>query len=428
MTHFGVICPSVPGHLIPTCALGRELMKRGHRVTMIASPDSESKILEQGIDCAYIGEKEYPPGSLIQFYDALGAASGLEALRLTVDKLAEKAQVLCRDAPGVIQKLGIEVLLADQVESTGATLSEAMGIPFVSLCCALSLNRESAVPPFFTAWNYQDSWIGHTRNRAGLAAMDYLFNPVRKVLVAFRRDRGLSVRQEDHSDDTFSKLAQISQQVPEFDFPRRELPNCFHYVGPMRNTSPQTVDFPYNRLDGRPLVYASLGTLQNRNLEIFRTIAKACAELNVQLVLSLGRSNAEALGQLPGAPLVVSYAPQEDLLKRAALTITHAGLNTVLESLSCGVPMVAIPITNDQPGVGARIRWTGSGEVVPLAKLGVPSLNNAIRRVLEEQSYRVSARKIQQAIQRSGGVQQAADIIETVVQTGKPLVARSTTS
>src|SRR6266853_6737775 len=52
------------------------------------------------------------------------------------------------------------------------------------------------------------------------------------------------------------------------------------------------------------------------------------------------------------------------LLKRAALCITHAGLNTSLESLAQGVPMVAIPVTNDQPGVAARIAYTKTGEFV----------------------------------------------------------------
>lgn len=61
-----------------------------------------------------------------------------------------------------------------------------------------------------------------------------------------------------------------------------------------------------------------------------------------------------SLPELPGNPIVVNYAPQLELLKIADLTITHAGVNTTLESLSNGVPLVAIPITNDQPGVAAR--------------------------------------------------------------------------
>ena len=77
---------------------------------------------------------------------------------------------------------------------------------------------------------------------------------------------------------------------------------------------------------------------------------------------------------MPGNPIVVPVAPQLDLLSRAALTITHAGLNTVLESLSYGVPMVAIPVGNDQPGVAARIKWRGVGELLALKHLKAAKL------------------------------------------------------
>lgn len=61
--------------------------------------------------------------------------------------------------------------------------------------------------------------------------------------------------------------------------------------------------------------------------------------------------------------IVVRYAPKLELLQKASLTITHAGLNTTLKSLSYGVPMVGIPITDDQPGIAARIVGTGIGEL-----------------------------------------------------------------
>jgi zeaxanthin glucosyltransferase len=118
---------------------------------------------------------------------------------------------------------------------------------------------------------------------------------------------------------------------------------------------------------------------------------------------------------------VVGYAPQLELLQRASLTITHAGLNTTLESLSNGVPMVAIPITNDQPGVSARIAWTGTGKVIPLKKVTVENLREAIKQVLTNNAYRQNALKLQAAMQRSGGVKKAADIIEQVVSTDKPV-------
>ncbi|MEH2214535.1 glycosyltransferase [Nostoc sp.] len=78
--------------------------------------------------------------------------------------------------------------------------------------------------------------------------------------------------------------------------------------------------------------------------------------------------------------------------------------------------MVAIPITFEQPGTGARIRSTGVGEVLSLPKLSVSTLRSTIEQVLTTDSYKNNARKIQQSIQQAGGVKQAANIIEQVTQ------------
>ena len=178
----------------------------------------------------------------------------------------------------------------------------------------------------------------------------------------------ITIHTYDAPNQNYSSLAQICQQPAEFEFPRQVLPDCFHFTGSFSNPqSRESVPFPYERLTGQPLVYASLGTVQNRLLWIFEAIAEACQDLDVQLVIALGGgASSDSLPELSGKAIAVGYAPQLELLPKAALTITHAGMNTTLESLSNGVPMVAIPITNDQPGVAARIAWTGTGEVIPL--------------------------------------------------------------
>ena len=98
-------------------------------------------------------------------------------------------------------------------------------------------------------------------------------------------------------------------------------------------------------------------------------------------------------------------------------------MNTVLESLSNGVPMVAIPITNDQPGVATRIAWTGTGAVLSPKRLTVSKLRRKIRQVLTQSSYRHNALRLQQAIRAAGGTQTAADIIEQVISTGQPVLS-----
>ncbi len=230
-------------------------------------------------------------------------------------------------------------------------------------------------------------------------------------------------------DDIDSQLAQICQLPAEYDFPRVSLPQCFHYTGPLQDPSGlepvffPSISFPFEKLTGKPLIYASLGTLQNRKWEIFHSIAEACLGVDAQLVISLGNPNRQESGStLPGSPILVSYAPHQQLIERASLIVTHAGMNTVLGSLSSGTPLVAIPVTNEQPGIAARVARTGAGEVVPLRRLSASTLRSAIQRVLMEDSYKKQASSLQEAIRRAGGVTRAADIVERAISTGKPVL------
>ncbi|WP_353839160.1 nucleotide disphospho-sugar-binding domain-containing protein [Moorena sp. SIO4E2] len=293
----------------------------------------------------------------------------------------------------------------------------------LTVCSALMFNREMSVPPFSMSWNYDPSWRGILRNRVGYALLDIIGKSLENVINDYRQQWNLSPY--DNLNQYSSQLAQLSHQPAEFEFPRTELPSCFHFTGPYSNpASREPVPFPYEKLTGQPLIYASMGTLQNRLLWIFQMIADACVGLDAQLVIALGGgASPESLPELPGNTLVVGYAPQLELLQKATLTITHAGMNTTLESLSNGVPMVAIPITNDQPGVAARIAWTGTGEVIPLKKMSLEKLQKAIKLVLTEDSYKKNALRLQEAIIRAGGVSRAADIVEQVVHTGKPVLA-----
>jgi MGT family glycosyltransferase len=212
-------------------------------------------------------------------------------------------------------------------------------------------------------------------------------------------------------------LAQIAQQPAFFDFPRSQLPTHFHYTGPWHSTDrdSEVIPFPWEKLDGRPLVYASLGTLQNSREALFRTFAEACRGLDVQLVISHGGGlTPDEASRLPGAPLVVSYAPQADVLGRAALTITHAGLNTVLDSMANGVPVVAVPITYEQPAIARRVEWAGAGRAVPLSGLTPDRLRDAVTSVLKDPACRAAAQRLSAATKQAGGTRAAADIVESV--------------
>jgi MGT family glycosyltransferase len=151
---------------------------------------------------------------------------------------------------------------------------------------------------------------------------------------------------------------------------------------------------------------------------VYKTILEAVGKLSdVQVVLSIGKHiDLAGLEPIPQNTIVVRTAPQIELLERARLCITHAGLNTTLESLAHGVPMVAIPIAYDQPGISARIAYHGVGEFVDLHGLSADSLLTLIRRVLTNRSYVERACYFKEVIAKTRGLDIAAAVIEQAFQ------------
>jgi zeaxanthin glucosyltransferase len=405
--------------------LGHALRQRGHRVSLIGIADAQERVRAAGLEFVPIGQADYPSGSTRELFARMGALSGAAAFRATVAYFQRSTAMVLREAPPALRAQGVEALLIDQASFGGATVAHALDLPFVSVSCALLLHSEPAVPPVNTGWRYHPAAWARLRNRLGHRLLARLARPITQVVIGYRQQHHLPILRD--SSQAWSPLAQICQQPAAFEYPRRQLPAWFHFTGPLVDPASRAVaEFPWHRLNGKPLIYASLGTIQNQQLEVFARIAEACRHLDAQLVIALGGgSTPEVLPPLPGDPLVVGFAPQLELLQRAALTITHAGLNTVLESLRCGVPMVAIPIANDQPGVAARVAWSGSGEGVPLKRASVRRLRAAIDRVWNAPAYRSNAQRLQQAIASAGGVARAADIVEQAIRTGQPVLQPS---
>ncbi len=378
--------------------------------------DTRERVRTEGLEFAPIGQSDHPPGSLPESLARLGRLQGFAALRFTIAAVRKTTEMLGRDAPAAIRIAGIDMLLVDQTEPGGGTVADHLGLPFVTICNALVLNREATVPPPFTPWTAGSRWWQQMRNQMGYAISARVTSPVARVVARYRRLWNLPAHRRP--EDSFSKLAQISQQPVEFDFPRRELPDCFHYAGPLRDLRGEEIPFPWYKLDGSALVYASLGTLQYSKEEVFRCFAEACAGLNdVQLVMAhCGGLSDAAVRSLPGDPVSVVYAPQAALLQRARLALTHAGLNTVLDALRFGVPIVAVPITYEQPAIAARVKWAGAGKSLPLARLTAARLRATIREVLDNPAYAQRSQHIAAAMRRAGGAACAASIIENVAR------------
>ena len=118
------------------------------------------------------------------------------------------------------------------------------------------------------------------------------------------------------------------------------------------------------------------------------------------------------IGPVPSNAIIVNQTPQLEVLKRTSVCITHAGLNTVLESLAQGVPQLAIPVTFEQPGIAARIAAKKTGVAMSFADLTSEHLSTLLDEVLNCSIYRENARKFQEIISKTNGLAIAANIVE----------------
>ena len=426
MARLGAFCFPGTGHINPMTALARTLMRRGHEVVIFGIADTEARIRAAGVEFSLIGAEDYPPGTLRKLDERLGELKGLATFRFTVERVKNTARMILRDGPEAVRKANVDALLVDEADM-GGNVAEHLGLPFVSIAMFPPLVQDDRIPPFCFGWKAGQDAFSRLRNRLGFRLLSRVAAPIFQLVNEQRRAWGLKPLLR--STDALSTLAQIAQlpEVLEFDVGAK--PAALHYTGPFVDAQQRPpVEFPWERLDGRPLVYASLGTLQNGSEAIFRTIAEACAGLDMQLVISLGGGLDPArLGALAGDPIMVRYAPQLEIVKQAAAVITHAGLNTVLESLAEGVPLVCLPLGNDQPGVAARVAARGAGVVVSRAKLSAKRLRAAVRQVLEDANYRKAAGELQAAMRRVDGLERAADLIEDALVLRPAMVAERAT-
>jgi zeaxanthin glucosyltransferase len=423
MRRIGILSFPSPGHFYPLTALGRRLQSRGHEVVYFQVADIEPPIRAAGLEFRQLGREDFPPGTIRALDEELGKLKGLAGLRCVIRRVILSSMMIFRDAPDAIRDEGVDGLVVDQGEMAGGTVAEHLGLPFVSAALALPLNHDASVPFVSFPWSHGFGPAARLRNRLGNAFIEWIGTPVLRTINRQRRAWGLPPAAGMNA--LFSGLVQVAQLPAALELPGRRVPSHFHHTGPWTDAEGRApVDFPWSRLNpGRPLAYASMGTLQNGVLRPYRIIAEACAGLDMQLVISLGGGHEPAaLGDLPGDPIVVGYAPQLELIRRSALTISHGGLNTVLESLERGVPTVVLPVTNDQPGVGARVEWSGVGRSIPVGRLTVGRLRDAVREVLVDPSFRERSEGLRSSIAAADGLNRAADLIGEAFDPGSGAV------
>jgi MGT family glycosyltransferase len=419
MSHFGVVAPAFYSHFQALQALSSALIDRGHRVTFFQQADARRWLTDPRVGFHALGALSHPPGSLDGALRRAATSNNPLKLRGVIRDLCTTTRMLCHELPPALTQDGVDALLCDQMEAAGGLVAEALAMPFVSVACALPVNREPHIPLAVMPFAYGEDERSRRMYDGSQRVYDWLMRPLRDVIRRASVQFGIEPRDGLHQ--CLSPYAQISQTITAFDLPRQHLPATFHAVGPLRGQAVVSTG-PWAINPERPFVFASLGTLQGGRLGMFRQIAKACARLDAQLLIAhcggLSPAQEERL-RCNGATWVTDFAPQQWVLDHADAVVTHGGLNTVMDAIKARTPALVMPIGFDQPGVAARVKHAGVG--VSLSRHArATAIHDALARLIEHPPAE-PLHRLATALDQAGGTSRAADITEQVVRTGRPV-------
>ncbi|WP_327398161.1 macrolide family glycosyltransferase [Streptomyces phaeochromogenes] len=378
------------GHVNPTLPVAAELVRRGHSVTYHTSPAFREEIEAVGATVRLYpgGDQPLPdPPTPVTLMEGLAST----AVRLLPPVLTD------------LRRIRPDLIVHDSACLWGAVAACELKVPAASSFTTFAFNRHVPSPTrgswtlLAEAATRRNSLKGYLRARRGLRRFDTSGLPL--------LDLG-NIRQPLNLVYT-SRVFQPA--VEEFD-------RSYQFVGASIGARPADPSFPADQLRD-PVLYASLGTVFNADPQLLRGFATALAPLGGTVVVSTGQTDPAALGPLPPNVLARRFVPQPEVLARAALFITHGGMNSVNEAMYAGVPMLVVPQGADQPMVARRVAELGAGLSIRTEDVTEESVRALAARLLHEPRFRAAAATLQGAQHEAGGYRRAADECERYLHT-----------
>ncbi|MGY1462913.1 macrolide family glycosyltransferase [Bacillus toyonensis] len=194
----------------------------------------------------------------------------------------------------------------------------------------------------------------------------------------------------------------------------KDFKDDYIFIGPSIVENEVSNDFSADELKGRHVIYISMGTIMNNQPEFYQKCFTGLKDLNVKVILSIGKQlTVKQLGNIPDNFIVRNYLSQINILRQADVFISHCGMNSISESLYFEVPLVMLPLINDQHTIAERVHELGAGFMLNIQQLSAEDLKHAVNEVLRNSIYKENAKKISQSFRESGGYMKAVDEIIT---------------
>ena len=383
-------CIPAYGHTNPTIEVVRELTRRGHEVRYYSFEEFREKIEGAGAD--FVACDSFLPAVDAKSERRLRKVSTTEMSVQSFRTVAILDPVISQD----VTSWQPDVVVTDSACFWGKLTTLKFNLPWVCSTTTFAFNQHSAKYMSQSASEIADMVLG-------LPLMNREIRKLRSL--GYHVKSALDIVQNKPDDNTIVYTSRTFQPCAEtFDEAH------YRFVGPsVREVEPRAKD-------GRPLVFASLGTVINDRPGFYRTLIEALHDEDVDLLISCGKAfDPTILGDLPANVRVEHYVDQMDVLSRASLFVTHCGMNSASEGMWMAVPELLFPLTGEQRAVARRVAEVGAGTLLDEGDAkDATKLKAAVLTALVDEDIAAGSAHMRDDLRSCGGPSGAADFIEQI--------------
>lgn len=374
------------GHFNPTIPLVSELTGRGEEVWYFCSHIFKDKVEAAGANIITAGD------TLEEFYKNY-RPTGNHPFYTLVEYIIKYDEVLIPEVLHKIAAMKFDYIIYDSILGAGYFLKNILKVPVICSNSSFVMNQLPVPDSMLVPGTHPQ--------------LDEFYHVLDEVCgkwqVAVPSVLDLFINKGDLN---------ITYTSKEFNPGGDSFDESYKFLGPSIAERKEEVSFPFDELKGQKVIYISLGTINTDFNRFYELCMDTLKESPFKVVMSVGKKcDISSLGKIPDNFIVKDYVPQLEILKQTDVFISHGGFNSVSEALYFEVPIIVLPMVNDQFMVAKRIAGLGAGIPLKMNEITPELLKTSIDKLLLESSYKEAARKISQSFHQGEGLEKAADYI-----------------
>ncbi|GIP23114.1 macrolide family glycosyltransferase [Paenibacillus sp. J22TS3] len=387
-----VLFLSIPshGHVNPSLGLVSELVRRGEKVIYFSSEDFKEKVERTG--------------AIFQKYNEdlnIFKMEGMGGLLDSLSRIAKASTSIVDDMFSKIAGVKFDYMIYSAAFPFGNVVAKILQIPSISTWPVFTGLKEilddqheeddDQIAPF-------QEILGSYQEASSTLEAAYSINlPDNIMHLLFNR-----------GDMNLVYTSEYFISESDREFLEQFFDGKLTFIGPPVYDRHENLDFPFEKLAGKQVLYISLGTVfSSSNLALYDIFFKSFADWDGVVVMAAHNVNLTQF-EIPDHFIVRNYVPQCEILKVANAAITHAGMNTISDLMYYQVPFAAIPLGADQPKMARRAEELGAAIYLDAQTL---TPENAIEQVMSDSSYLENMGKISDSFKSAGGYKKAVDEI-----------------